>query len=182
MRFKLLSFSALIALALTTTAYGQEFTLHSTDIAEGEKLAVAQVFKGFGCEGGNTSPQLSWSNPPSGTKSFALTVYDPDAPTGSGWWHWNVVNIPASVTSLPAGASASNRFPEGAMQIRNDYGSPGFGGACPPPGEVHRYQFTVYALGVERLDLPDNASNALAGFMTKANALSSASITAVYTR
>ncbi|MEM8486351.1 MAG: YbhB/YbcL family Raf kinase inhibitor-like protein [Bacteroidota bacterium] len=171
----------LLAGLFTTTVTAQDFTLSSNDISEGQQLAAAQVFQGFGCEGENISPQLSWSNAPAGTKSFVVTAYDPDAPTGSGWWHWNVVNIPADVMSLDAGAGGKNGMPEGASQLRNDYGTPGFGGACPPPGEVHRYQFTVYALGT-MLELPPQPSNALAGFMTRANALASASITAVYTR
>ena len=182
MRISLFMLSLCVAMLFTTSAAAQEFTLNSPELREGKQLKAAHVFQGFGCEGGNTSPELSWSNAPSGTKSFAVTVYDPDAPTGSGWWHWNVVNIPATVTSLPAGASADMGIPSGAVQLRNDYGVSGFGGACPPPGEVHRYIFTVYALGVEQMELPENPSNALAGFMTRANALASASITAVYTR
>jgi len=182
MRVAYFIFTLIITALLSSTSFAQDFTLHSAELQEGKQLTAAHVFKGFGCEGDNTSPQLSWSNAPEGTKSFALTVYDPDAPTGSGWWHWNVVNIPASVTELPAGASPEKGLPDGVVQLRNDYGVRGFGGACPPPGEVHRYIFTVYALGVEQLDLPENASNALAGFMTRANALASADITAVYTR
>lgn len=173
--------TASMLVMFSTTAIAQEFTLSSPDIAEGEKLDQAFVFKGFGCEGGNISPQLSWTNAPEGTKSFALTVYDPDAPTGSGWWHWNVVNIPATASSLPKAANAQN-LPKGVTEIRNDYGAAGFGGACPPPGEVHRYQFTIHALGVETLELPENASNALAGFMINANSLESDKITAIYYR
>ncbi|GAB3452723.1 YbhB/YbcL family Raf kinase inhibitor-like protein [Insolitispirillum peregrinum] len=171
-----------LAGALATPAIAQDFKLTSPSVAEGAPLSPAQVFKGFGCDGGNTSPHLSWSNAPTGTKSFAVTAYDPDAPTGSGWWHWNVVNIPATVSELAAGASGSQAVPAGASELKNDYGVAGFGGACPPPGEVHRYVFTVYALGVEKLDLPQDASNALAGFMVRANSIGKASITAVYTR
>lgn len=182
MRITYFCLSILFTASFFTSSAAQEFALQSTDIQEGQQLTAAHVFQGFGCEGENRSPQLSWTNAPAGTKSFALTVYDPDAPTGSGWWHWNVVNIPASVSSLPAGAGSRENLPKGAVQLRNDYGVSGFGGACPPPGEVHRYQFTVYALGVEQLELPEHASNALAGFMTRANALASATITAVYNR
>ncbi|MEM9770799.1 MAG: YbhB/YbcL family Raf kinase inhibitor-like protein, partial [Cyanobacteria bacterium P01_D01_bin.73] len=110
----------------------QEFSLTSTTVSEGEKLSNTHVFEGFGCEGGNQSPQLSWAGAPEGTKSFAITVYDPDAPTGSGWWHWNVVNVPASVNSVSQNASAGDNLPGGALEIRNDYGVVGFGGACPP--------------------------------------------------
>lgn len=161
-------------------AMAQDFTLTSTSISEGAPLSGDQVFKGFGCDGGNVSPQLAWTNPPEGTKSFAITAYDPDAPTGSGWWHWTVVNIPATVSELPAGISGS--FGNDALELTNDFGAQGFGGACPPPGEVHRYIFTVHALGVASLDLPAQASNALTGFMINANALGKAHITAVYTR
>ncbi len=155
---------------------------HQPAIAEGTQLDQAFVFAGFGCEGGNRSPELAWSGAPQGTKSYAITAYDPDAPTGSGWWHWNVVNIPATTTGLEGGASGSARLPSGALELKNDYGATGFGGACPPPGEVHRYIFTVHALSTEKLDLPDNPSNALAGFMIGANTLATARITAIYHR
>jgi Raf kinase inhibitor-like YbhB/YbcL family protein len=174
--------AALAIVAFANSASAEGFRLSSTSVSEGTKLGSAQVFEGFGCQGGNQSPQLSWSNAPAGTKSFAVTAYDPDAPTGSGWWHWNVVNIPANVTELPTDASRKGALPKGAMEIRNDYGVSGFGGACPPPGEVHRYIFTVHALGIEKLDLPKDASNALAGFMIRANSIGKASITAVYNR
>lgn len=169
--------SALVLSATTTTATADTFTLTSTSIAEGQALDADQVFEGFGCTGGNTAPDLAWSGAPEGTKSFAITVYDPDAPTGSGWWHWFAFNMPADVTALEAGAA----MPEGTIELKNDYGAVGFGGACPPPGEVHRYQFTVYALGTV-LEIDGSVSNALAGFMVKANSLASATITAVYTR
>lgn len=159
----------------------QPFTLTSSDIAEGQQLALEQVFNGFGCEGGNKSPALAWENAPEGTKSYALSVYDPDAPTGSGWWHWSVFNIPVEVTSLDAGAMMEVDLPEGIVQLKNDYGSVGFGGACPPPSEVHRYKFTIYALP-EKLELDASVSNALVGFMVNANQIGSSSITAVYNR
>lgn len=182
MRSKLFALGFLLATATASPAFAQEFNLTSATLSEGEQLSNTHVFEGFGCEGENQSPQLSWSGAPEGTKSFAVTMYDPDAPTGSGWWHWNVVNIPASVTSIAQNASTINNLPQGALEIKNDYGSAGFGGACPPPGEVHRYIVTVYALGTDSLDLPENPSNALVGFMTRANMLDSTSITAVYHR
>jgi len=156
----------------------QDFTLTSSTIAEGVRLSADQVFEGFGCSGKNKSPQLAWSHAPAGTRSFAVTAYDPDAPTGSGWWHWNVVNIPAAVAELPAGISGA--LENGAIELKNDYGVEGFGGACPPPGEMHRYIFTVHALSVETLELPPEASNALAGYMIGANTIGKASITATY--
>ncbi|SES11373.1 YbhB/YbcL family Raf kinase inhibitor-like protein [Rhizobium sp. NFR03] len=165
-----------------TRAEAQEFRVTSTSMSEGSQLSSAQVFKGFGCDGGNTSPQLAWSGAPAGTKSFAITAYDPDAPTGSGWWHWNIVDIPAAETEVAAGASSTEALPKGAVELRNDYGIVGFGGACPPPGAVHRYIFSVHALNVETLDLPKDASNALAGFMIGSATLAITRLTAVYNR
>jgi Raf kinase inhibitor-like YbhB/YbcL family protein len=121
-----------------------------------------------------TQPQR-WNGAPEGTESFAVTVYDPDAPTGSGWWHWFAFNIPADVTSLPGGGEVNG------VQLTNDYGVEGFGGACPPPGVVHRYQFTVHALDTT-LKIDNSVSNALAGFMVNANSIASSTITAVYNR
>ncbi|MDR6232424.1 Raf kinase inhibitor-like YbhB/YbcL family protein [Pseudomonas psychrotolerans] len=147
-------------------------------------MSKAQEFQGFGCSGGNVSPQLSWRGAPAGTQGFAVFAYDPDAPTGSGWWHWQVVNIPKDVTSLAAGAGdpSKNNAPAGSVSIKNDYGAVGFGGACPPEGHgVHRYQFTVYALS-KKLELPEGASGALAGYMVRANAIASSTIEALYER
>ncbi|GAB3257009.1 YbhB/YbcL family Raf kinase inhibitor-like protein [Chitinimonas naiadis] len=173
-----------LLLSLSALAQAGEFTLISTDIAEGKTMGAAQVFKGFGCEGGNVSPQLAWAGAPAGTKSFAVTAYDPDAPTGSGWWHWTVVNLPASSHALATGAgSAGGALPKGAVQGRTDYGQPGFGGACPPVGDKpHRYQFTVWALKVDKLDIDANASGALVGYMLRANTLGEAKLTAMYGR
>ena len=161
------------------------FTLESVEIKPGAKIPEAQVFKGFGCDGGNVSPSLQWKNPPAGTKSFAITVYDPDAPTGSGWWHWVMFNIPADATSLylDAGNSASSQTPKGAVQSRTDFGKPGYGGPCPPKGDKpHRYIFTVYALKVDKIDADSESSGALVGFMLNANKLGRASFTAKYGR
>jgi len=170
--------SAILAAALiastTAPALAEDFILTSPDIIEGGQLGSDFVFRGFGCEGGNVAPTLAWSGAPEGTKSYAVTVYDPDAPTGSGWWHWFVFNIPADATGLTPGDVAG-------VQLTNDYGTEGFGGACPPPGEVHRYVFTVHALRTT-LDIDDTVSNALAGFMVNAKSLASSTITAVYTR
>lgn len=176
LRATLLS-AGLATTILAAPAMAETFTLTSTMITEGQQLDAAQVFGGFGCEGGNGAPDLAWTDAPERTQSFAVTVYDPDAPTGSGWWHWFAFNIPADVTELPAGAM----MPEGTVELTNDFGMEGFGGACPPPGEVHRYQFTVHALGTV-LEIDDSVSNALAGFMVNANSLASSTITAVYSR
>ncbi len=165
-----------------SAAHAAEFSVTSTDIRDGKAMSKQQEFKGFGCDGANQSPQLSWANAPVGTKSFAITVYDPDAPTGSGWWHWLVVNIPVTTTSLASNGSAT-AMPAGALQTRTDFGAAGFGGACPPPGHgVHRYQHTVWALSVDKLDLNADASGALVGYMLNANMLAKATLTATYER
>ncbi|MBV2216932.1 MAG: YbhB/YbcL family Raf kinase inhibitor-like protein [Diaphorobacter sp.] len=161
------------------------FTLTSPDIADGSTIAQSFEFDGFGCSGRNQSPVLHWSGAPEGTKGFAVNVYDPDAPTGSGFWHWYVIDLPASVSELPANAGAKGgaHLPAGARQIRNDYGQYAWGGMCPPPGDKpHRYIFTVHALSVERIDVPDDAPAALAGFMVNAHTLAKASFTATYGR
>jgi len=174
-------------LSLMLLTWGVEadtFSLSSHDISHGEFMAKAHEFQGFGCAGGNLSPQLTWSHAPEGTKAYAVLAYDPDAPTGSGWWHWQLVNIPGDVTSLPAGAGDAGKdlAPEGSIQIRNDYGLAGFGGACPPEGHgAHRYQFTVHALS-KKLELPENASGALTGYMVNAHSLGSSTIEALYKR
>jgi Raf kinase inhibitor-like YbhB/YbcL family protein len=174
---------AAITLAAPALAAGK-FTLTSKDVKPGAMLTDQQVFNGFGCSGANVSPELSWQNAPAGTKSFVLTVYDPDAPTGSGWWHWVVYDIPATAKELPQGAgSGKAALPEGAKEGKTDFGAPGFGGACPPPGDKpHRYVFTINALTLDKLEVPADASPAMIGFMTKANSLGSATFTAKYAR
>lgn len=179
------SLAAALLLTLSSATLAQSFTLSSPTIKPNARLTDEQVFDGFGCTGKNISPALAWKGAPAGTKSFAITVYDPDAPTGSGWWHWVVVNLPADVTSLPAGAGAATggQLPAGAQQIRTDFGQPGFGGACPPKGDKpHRYIFTVHALKTEKLEIPVDATAALAGYMINANRIGQASFTARYGR
>jgi len=160
------------------------FKLTSPDIVDGQTIKPDQVFDSFGCTGKNISPALAWSDAPAGTKSFALMVHDPDAPTGSGWWHWVVYNIPANVSSLPAGAGAvtGGALPAGAIQGRTDYGTKGYGGPCPPPGAPHHYHFRLFALKVPTLELPEDASPALIGFNVNANALGKAEIVGLYGR
>jgi len=161
------------------------FALSSPEIQAGGMIPASFEFNGFGCSGENKSPVLQWRGAPQGTRSFAVTVYDPDAPTGSGWWHWLVINIPADVTALPsnAGVPNSSTLPKTARQIRNDYGVNAWGGVCPPPGDApHRYVFTVHALTVDTLDVPADATAALTGFMIHANTLATASFTARYGR
>jgi len=161
-----------------------DLTLSSPDIADGTALAAAQLFNAFGCTGSNVSPALTWRNAPAGTKSFALLAYDPDAPTGSGWWHWVVYNIPANARSLPADAGDSSKklTPGATVQGRTDYGTAGYGGPCPPPGNPHRYIFRLYALKVAMLNLPAEPTAALVGFNVNANALGVAQIMSVYGR
>ena len=174
-----------LCLSLSLGAHAAQFSVSSDDIRDGQPLSQREVFRGFGCEGDNTPPELSWKNAPPGTRSFAVTVYDPDAPTGSGWWHWTLVNLPSTTQGLPrgAGSPSGEQLPPGAVQGRTDYGQPGFGGACPPPGDKpHRYQFTVWALKVDKLPLDAQASGAMVGYMLNANALAKATLTATYGR
>ena len=161
------------------------FTLSSPDIATGGTIDAVFESDMFGCGGSNQSPVLQWCGAPAETASFAVTVYDPDAPTGSGWWHWMVVDIPADVQQLKANAGAKGgaHLPAGARQMRNDYGIWAWGGMCPPPGDKpHRYIFTVHALSVSKLDMPDDATTAIGGFMINAATLAKASFTATYSR
>lgn len=171
--------------ASSTFLHAADFTLSSPDFKAGDTLAQRFEFNGFGCSGENKSPALQWSGAPAGTQSFAVTVYDPDAPTGSGWWHWSVINLPASVTSLPAdaGAVGDAKLPAGARHVRIDYGVAAWGGTCPPPGDKpHRYIFTVHALKTPTLDIPADATAALAGYMINANAIGKATLVAKYGR
>lgn len=170
---------------LSTTVLAESLTLSSNDIKTGELMSKAQEFNGFGCSGSDLSPHLKWVNAPQGTKSFAITAYDPDAPTGSGWWHWQLINIPASTSELASGDGDPKKqlTPKGSVHVQNDYGIAGFGGACPPAGHgIHHYQFTIHALSVERLDLPETASGALTGYMINANTIASSTIEALYKR
>lgn len=157
------------------------FVLTSPAFKNGDTLPQAQVFNGMGQSGQNLSPALAWHGVPQGTQSFVVTVYDPDAPTGSGWWHWVVANIPANVTSLPEGAGSGKAgLPAQAVQVRTDFGQPGYGGAAPPAGRKHHYVFTVHALDVPALDITPEASSALVGFMVHHHTLGAATLTAVY--
>ena len=162
-----------------------DFRLTSPAITHNATIGNEQVFNGFGCTGGNVSPELQWSSAPKNTKSFAVTVYDPDAPTGSGWWHWVIFNIPPSVMSLSAGAGKSDGtgVPQGAIQSMTDFGQPGFGGPCPPQGDKpHRYIVTVFALKVDRLPLKPEASGAMVGYFLNQNTIAKASLIGLYGR
>lgn len=156
--------------------FAQTFTLGSKDL--GGQFTHAFVAGNFGYSGKNQSPELHWSNPPSGTKSFAVTMYDPDAPTGSGFWHWVVINIPASATQLLQGAGNANLklAPAGSLQGLNDTGAQGYQGPCPDGDTPHRYFITVYALNTDKLPAPPNATAALTGFLLNKAAIAKASL------
>ena len=164
------------------------FTVSSADVRDGA-FTAKQESNAFGCGGENLSPALSWAGAPAGTRSFAVTVFDPDAPTGSGFWHWIVYDIPATVDSLPSGAGRPARegaaplLPPGAVQAVTDFGAPAFGGPCPPPGDAaHRYVITVHALRTDHLEVPEGATSAVVRFILHAHTLATASLTARYAR
>jgi len=157
------------------------FELTSSDVADGEELPVPQLSGMFGAGGEDRSPQLSWSGFPAETKSFAVTMYDPDAPTASGFWHWAVANIPASVTELPTGAGDTDAPVEGSVTLRNDAGMTRFLGAAPPPGHIpHRYFIAVHAVDTEQLEVDGNASPAYLGFNLFSHAIARAVIVPWY--
>jgi Raf kinase inhibitor-like YbhB/YbcL family protein len=164
------------------------FKLTSNNFKDGDYLGADHILSadfGFGCSGGNRSPHLAWSGAPTGTKSFALTCFDPDAPTGSGFWHWLVVNIPPDVAELAAGAGnpSSPQLPRGALQTRTDFGAPGYGGPCPPEGDhPHRYFFTLFAVSVGSLPVKADTSAAIVGFQLNFNTLAKAAIVGLYKR
>ncbi|RZT96374.1 hypothetical protein EV201_1012 [Ancylomarina subtilis] len=161
----------------------QTFTLKSKDV--GGQVTEAQVFNSFGCVGKNISPQLYWENAPENTQSFAITMYDPDAPTGSGWWHWVVFDIPKNVSEIKsnAGNLSSKLMPQQAIQSRTDFGGYGYGGPCPPQGDgFHKYEITIYALSVDKLGLEKDANPALVGFYLNSKTIEKATITMYFKR
>lgn len=146
-------------------AIGAVLSVTSEEIADGVPLPIAQVFDDWGMTGENRSPQLSWTGAPEGTLSYAVTCFDPDAPTASGWWHWVVVDIPAEVTSLAAGAGGSDATLPGGFHVKTDYGTAAYGGAAPPQGDhPHRYFFAVHALAVASLGVDADTRPAVVGF------------------
>jgi Raf kinase inhibitor-like YbhB/YbcL family protein len=160
-----------------------DFTVTSADCADGDVLPTPHVSGVMGAGGEDRSPQLSWSGFPEGTRSFAVTVYDPDAPTASGFWHWAVANIPASVTDLPGGAGDKDapRLPEGALQLRNDAGFPGYVGAAPPAGHgPHRYFVVVHAVDTDALDVDADTTPAVLGFNLFFHTLARATMIVTY--
>ena len=177
-------FIFLLAFLLNLSLIGQRsFTLESNTL--GGNSTSVEEFNGFGCTGENTSPQLSWSNAPEGTKSFAITMYDHDAPTGSGWWHWVVFDIPSNVNSLlkNAGNIEKELMPKDAIQSLTNYGVPGYGGPCPPENHgFHQYIITVHALKVDKLGLDKNTNPAIVGYYLWNNTIAKASIVTYYER
>jgi len=177
-------FFATVYFGIAQLSFSQStFTLKSKEL--GGQATERQVFNGFGCSGENISPELYWENVPEGTKSFALTMYDPDAPTGSGFWHWVVFDIPATSRELVAGAGNISKglAPAGCIQSLTDFGQPGYGGPCPPVGHgFHQYLITIYALKVDKLGLDKTASPAYVGFNLYTNSIAKASIVMYYKR
>ncbi len=165
----------------SNTLFAKGLTLKSGDMIG--QISINQVFNGFGCTGKNISPQLEWNNAPKGTKSFAITIYDQDAPTGSGWWHWVVFDISKDTNQILSNASASNILPKGTIQSKTDFGKNEFGGACPPKSsKAHSYITTIYALDTEKLGLDKNANPALVGFMLNTHTIEKSSIVTYYQR
>ncbi len=182
---KIIVVATFMALFSTSAIAGEMFSVSSPKFKEGDKMGMDQVFSGFGCTGKNISPELEWKNAPKETKSFAVTVYDPDAPTGSGWWHWTIFNIPKNTTKLVenAGDPGSGLAPKESTQSMTDFGKPGYGGACPPAGDKpHRYIFTVHALDVEKLPLEQSASGAMVGFNLNQHSIAKAQLTVLFSR
>ncbi len=182
---KLIVMVLILSIFVAANGFSGDFSLTSRQVSAGKILFMEQVLNGFGCSGGNISPELIWAGEPTGTKSFAVTVYDPDAPTGSGWWHWIVFDIPASVHSLAknSGNITAGLLPAGAIQSRTDFGKTGYGGACPPENDAaHHYEFTVWALDVDSLGLAENASGAMVGFFLHHHQLGHTVLTALFNR
>ncbi|WOX06149.1 YbhB/YbcL family Raf kinase inhibitor-like protein [Microbulbifer pacificus] len=168
----------------TAQAGAEVFTLASNAVSGGDRIASARLYMGSSCSGENISPELHWRDAPLGTRSFALTMYDPDADSGSGRWHWVVFNIPAESMSLPEGAGEpkSGLIPE-AIQGRTDFRGHGYSGACPPEGSNgHRYQFRIYALKVDLLPLDESSPAAMVADHIHANKLAEAQMDVIYGR
>ncbi len=171
---------ATLGMAICGGSQANFFELKSDDLKPNKTIPLEYVFSNMGCRGKNKSPELHWTGVPKGTESFAVTVYDPDAPTGSGWWHWIVINLPLSTTHLKRGWSTAS---DGSgLQISNDFGTSEYGGPCPPTGKPHHYIFTVYALNQKQLEIPKGASHASVRFMIQRATIKKASFTSLYAK
>jgi len=177
-----LSFAVVALASMLSASHAAGFALSSPTVTDGAALPDLHVHGRCGHPGGNLAPELSWSGVPAGTESFAVTVYDPDAPHPGGWWHWVVFDIPASAHSLPQGAATGSGLPAGAIESPTDFGKPGYGGACPPPGDAHHYVFTIYALRVAKLGLDATADHDTVNAAIVRNTLDKATLTATYER
>jgi|SRR5271170_748795 len=177
--------TALLLGGVTAALAAPALVVTSPDIKPGGKYSDEQVANVFGCTGKNISPAISWSGAPKGTKSFAVSIFDPDAPTGSGFWHWTAFNIPAATTSLPknAGDPKASLMPAGVIQSRNDFGAPGYGGPCPPQGDKpHHYHLQVFAVDVDKLDADENATAAVVHFNLHYHTLAKGELLATFGR
>ncbi len=180
------TFITLTAVLLTVSASAcaaQSSFVVATDDAVNGRFGQAQYYSGYGCAGGNISPHITWTGAPTQTQSFAVTVYDPDAPTGHGWWHWLVIDIPATAAGLERGISGTAGLqPLGIVETHNDFGTGTYGGPCPPPGQDHHYVITVYALKTQHLDLPTETAPADVEAQLKAAAIDTAQTTVMAAR
>jgi len=168
-----------LAFAVDSSAAGTSFTVSSPDMPSGVVAKAQYAGPDWGGPGENVSPQIDWRGAPAAAKSFVVTMFDPDAPTGSGWWHWAVANIPANVSSLPRGAGNSrSALPANASEVNSDAGIPGYGGPLPASGKAHRYVITVSALNVERVELPPHATPALMSMIMSQHVIARTSFTA----
>jgi Raf kinase inhibitor-like YbhB/YbcL family protein len=188
MRLKKLTLLILLLLSFTSVRVGAiatQFELSSPQLSEGGTLPQSMVYRGFGCNGQNLSPELSWTGEPTKTKSYAITMFDPDAPTGLGWQHWLVFNLPKHIHTISEGAgdTAANRLPSDSQQGYTDFGSNGYGGACPPIGNTpHRYILTIYALDIERLPTGAETTGAKLAFLMRGHILGKAELIGRYGR
>ena len=174
----ILSAFGLIAALMPSAMTASAMELTSLSFTDGGTIPGRYVLNGFGCFGQNISPALLWWDAPSEAKSFAVTMFDPDAPTDSGWWHWLLVNIPAGVRSLPVGGG-----PADALKTKTDFGTTGYSGPCPPEGDKpHRYVVTVFALDVEKLPVDASASGAMVSFLLNRHSLAKATLTGRFGR
>jgi Raf kinase inhibitor-like YbhB/YbcL family protein len=179
MKFCRITLCCLFLFKVSADAESRAFRLDSPEWHDGGTVPMRSLFDRSGCNGSNISPGFHWSGAPKGTRSFAITIYDPDAPTPGGWWHWVVYNMPSAVSTLSAGAGdkTSSRLPPGSSQCRNDYGESGYGGPCPPPGATHRYVAKVYALDVEKISARSDAPPGRVARQIQEHSIGSAQLT-----